>query len=461
MRSKRFWRRGICRHPEARAAYTVKTFFLENWTTGLWAIVFLAFDALLVACELALIKVRFSHFNPDLVDRLKEKRRMRPFFEDADQIVRAIRLGVAFCVLGYGLLLVPFLNTLLGILELRLWGVPTIVPLCLAFLMAWGLHYVFAELLPRGVGLRHPVQMLSVASFPVRLWVALVRPLMAFLRGLGTPFLRLAGVEDTRQLETLDLEAQLEMLGEDSTKLPAAVQRILRNALNLRDLVVADVLLPRNQVMIFDLRLSNEENLAMARETGHTRFPLCDGDLDHCIGLVHIKDLFRVRKPLEKLDFRRFKRDMIRVDAEELLEMALTKLLVHKVHMALVIDEFRGVTGVLTLERVLEQLVGDIRDEFDADEEVLIRESRDEPDEIVVAGVTPLHEVGERLGLEIESDEVSTISGLITAELGRIPEQGETVTIERLWVEVTQVDETRVLEARLRVLPEPEDGDEN
>jgi CBS domain containing-hemolysin-like protein len=440
-------------------ATIVKTFFVENWINALWAFAFLASNALLVACELALIKVRFSHFNPDLVDRLKEKKRMRPFFEDADRLVRSIRLGVAFCVLGYGLLLVPFLYQLLGLAEGQWFELSTILPLCLAFLLAWGFHYVFAELVPRGIGLRYPLQTLSATSFPVRIWAALVRPLMNLLRALGRPFLRMAGVEDTRQLETLDLEAQLEMLGEDSTKLPAAVQRILRNTLNLRDLVVADVLLPRNQVMVFDLRLTNEENLAMAREAGHTRFPLCDGDLDHCIGLVHIKDLFRVRKPLEKIDFRRHKRDMIRVDAEELLEVALTKLLVHKVHMALVIDEFRGVTGVLTLERILEQLVGDIRDEFDADEEVLIRASHDVPDEIVVSGVTPLHEIGERLGLEIDNEEVSTVSGLITAELGRIPEMGETVCIERLWVEVTEVDETRVLEARLRVLPEADEDD--
>lgn len=440
----------------------MNAFLTEHWIAGFWTLLFLGLNALLVACELALIKVRFSHFNPDLVERLRARRGMARFFEDADRIVQAIRLGTTFCVLGYGMVLFPPLQQVLIDLELAVWGLETPLSLILAFGLAVSIHYVVAESFPRGLGLQYPLETLLVTSWPVRFLRVLARPFARPLEGLAAGLLRLFGVNDQRQLETLDLEAQLELLGEDSTRLPAAVQKILRNALNLRDLVVSDVLLPRNQVQIFSLKLSNEENLKLARETGHTRFPLCDGDLDHCVGLIHIKDLFRAKGDLRSLNFRRFKREMIRVDSEEPLETALTKLLYHKVHMALVIDEFRGVEGVLTLERVLEQLVGDIRDEFDTEEEVWIRPSVGTPDEILVAGLTPLHEVEERLNVEIDNEDVSTVSGLITSELGRIPEVGERVTFENLLMEVTQVDETRVLEARIRLRDprgeSPDDG---
>ena len=149
------------------------------------------------------------------------------------------------------------------------------------------------------------------------------------------------------------------------------------------------------------------------------------------------------------MDLRRLKRNMIRIDIEEPLESALTKLLAHRMHMALVIDEFRGTEGVLTLERILEQLVGEIRDEFDADEEVLIR-ADEKTDEAVVSGLTPLHEIEANFGVEIETEEVSTIGGLVTSELGRIPESGEKLTSSGLEIEITQSDDTRVIEVRVR-----------
>jgi CBS domain containing-hemolysin-like protein len=224
---------------------------------------------------------------------------------------------------------------------------------------------------------------------------------------------------------------------------------ILKNAVMMRELVVSDVLLPRNQVKFFDLNIPLKDNLDMAKEMGHTRFPLCYGDLDRCIGLIHIKDIFRHKGGLDGLDLRHLKRNMIRIDSEEPLESALTKFLSHRMHMALVIDEFRGTEGVLTLERILEQLVGEIRDEFDADEEVLIR-SDEKSDETVVSGLTPLHEIEANFGVEIETEEVSTIGGLVTSELGRIPESGEKLTLFGLQIEITQSDETRIIEVRVR-----------
>jgi len=225
----------------------------------------------------------------------------------------------------------------------------------------------------------------------------------------------------------------------------------------MRELVVADVLLPRNQVKYFDLNQPLQENLKMAKESGHTRFPLCFGDLDRCIGLIHIKDLFRFTGDLSRLDLRRLKRNMIRIDSEEPLETALTKLLSHRMHMALVIDEFRGTEGVLTLERILEQLVGEIRDEFDAEEEVLIKADL-ESDEAVVSGLTPLHEIEAAFEVELDTEEVSTIGGLVTSQLGRIPETGERIQLGSLDVEITGVDETRVVEVRIRPASSEADG---
>lgn len=434
----------------------MKTLLLEHGITLGGIFVFLVLNAILVASELALIKVRFSHFNPHLVEKLEEHPRLSVWLDRPDRKVQVIRIGIVFCIVGYGALLFSPLLDFTGRVEVSLFGAETPISIVLSILVAVGLHYIVAETVPRAVGINFPIQTLGATALLIRTGSFVLRPFLRPLEATSRGILRGLGIDEMRQLESLDLEAQLEMLESEEPEISVVAMKMLRNTLAMRHLVVADVLLPRNQVQIFDLELSNQENLKLAIETGHTRFPLCQGDLDHCLGLIHIKDLFRHRGDLKKVNFRRLKRDMIRVGSEEPLEEALSKLLSNNVHMALVIDEFRGAEGVLTLERILEQLVGDIRDEFDSDEELLIRSSKEDPEEILVQGVTPLHEIEERFGIQIENDEVSTIGGLITSELGRIPETGETLRILNLDVEVSDVDETRVKEAKVRLLGDDE-----
>ena len=423
----------------------------------------LLLNALLVACEFSLIKVRFSHFNTDLRDRVEGHKRLNPLIEEGDRTIRVIRLGLTACLLVYALLCFPLADALLRQAELHLLGFISPISAFVAFVIALTLHQLVGEIFPRALGLAYPIQSLRLGAPFIAVLGWLTRPIRLFVLSIVRFIWRLWRREPIPDLDTLELETQIELLHKESPQMSMVAQLILKNTLLMRELVVSDVLLPRNQVKYFDLNLPLRENLAMAKESGHTRFPLCYGDLDRCLGLIHIKDIFRYPGDLAKLDLRRIKRNMIRIDSEEPLEAALTKLLAHRMHMALVIDEFRGTEGVLTLERILEQLVGEIRDEFDADEEVLIRPSI-KTDEAVVSGLTPLHEVESIFDKDFETEEVSTIGGLITSELGRIPEKGEKVEIAGLEIEITDVDETRVLEVRLRaVVPSEEeapDGDD-
>lgn len=431
------------------------TFFANHLAELIGIPLALFLNALLVACEFSLIKIRFSHFNTELREQVESHRSLGPLIASGDRTIRVIRLCLTGCLMVYALLAFPLLLSLFDMVGLNgEW--PRIVAGVLAFILAGSLHHLVGELFPRGLGLAYPYQSLLLGSPFIRLFGWVTRPIRQILLGLVRLVWRVWRKEPLPDLDSLELETQVELLRKESPQMSMVAQLILKNTLLMRELVVSDVLLPRNQVKYFDLNLSLEENLQMARESGHTRFPLCYGDLDRCLGLIHIKDIFRHPGDLSKLDLRRLKRNMIRIDSEEPLESALTKLLSHRMHMALVIDEFRGTEGVLTLERILEQLVGEIRDEFDADEEVLIRPAL-EKDEAVVSGLTPLHEIEALFGVSVDSEEVSTIGGLVTSEMGRIPETGETVVIGQFDIEITAVDDTRVLEVRIRVLsPEAE-----
>jgi CBS domain containing-hemolysin-like protein len=410
----------------------------------------LFFNALLVACEFSLIKIRFSHFNTDLRDQVEAHRLLRPLLQYGDRSIRVIRLGLTACLILYALFSYPLLMAIFGMTGLSD-GFATTGSATLSFLIAVIAHQLVGEVFPRAVGLAYPLQSLKIGA-PLIIFLGwLTRPIRLLVLGAVRFIWRLWKGEPLPDLDSLDLETQIELLRKESPEMSMVAQLILKNTLMMRELVVSDVLLPRNQVKYFDLNLSLEDNLKIARESGHTRFPLCYGDLDRCLGLIHIKDIFRYPGDLTRMDLRRLKRNMIRIDSEEPLESALTKLLSHRMHMALVIDEFNGTEGVLTLERILEQLVGEIRDEFDVDEEVLIKSDL-KNDEAIVSGLTPLHEVESLFGTHLDGEEVSTIGGLVTSELGRIPEAGECVQIENLAIEVTGVDETRIIEVRIRCI---------
>lgn len=408
--------------------------------------------AIFAAGEYSLIRIRFSHFDRELTDPLEKMPKVTAFIDLGDRATFLLRAASIACGWISALLLFPVVLSLL-------FGVPVAnnaffaaALVLVAFLLVLFLHLLLVDQLGRLLGMAQPLFALRLAIIVFQPFSLLLGPWSSAVQWLSTIFWTKISPGSPVGMESLDIDAQLALANKDAPDLSTVAQLIFKNAMLMRDLVVADVLLPRNQVRYFDLNQSLQVNLAMAKESGHTRFPLCFGDLDHCVGLIHIKDLFRYRGDLERLDLRKIKRNMIRLDGDEPLESALTKLLSHRMHMALVIDEFNGTEGVLTLERILEQLVGEIRDEFDADEEALIRTDL-ESDQVLVSGLTPLHEIETLMDCDFDNDEVSTIGGLVTSVLGRIPDKGEAIPIADIEVLVTEVEDTRVLQVRLMRQP--------
>lgn len=324
----------------------------------------------------------------------------------------------------------------------------------LTFILAMAglaLHLWMLELLPRTLAVRFPAPFLflSQALMPMAAW--LVHPALKLADSMDG-LMRKALIRSQHPLvEPLDHELQISALDIDDPDMTPVTEKIVAHALGLNDLTVYDVLLPRNQVQYFDINDSLKDNLELSRTTGHTRFPLCEGDLDACIGIVHIKDIYRFRGAPEKLDLRKIRRDIIRFDLDMPLDTALQTLLSKRIHMALAQDEFGGVAGIITLERILEELVGDIHDEFDRGEERMI--IRIKKDFFRVSGIAPIHELEEVLGIDIDNDDVSTLGGLVVAELGRIPEPGETLGMGRMVITVQEADEKRVLSCTLKLLP--------
>ena len=184
----------------------------------------------------------------------------------------------------------------------------------------------------------------------------------------------------------------------------------------------------------------------------HTRFPLCDGHLDNTIGLIHIKDMLQLmREPGAAMAS--IRREILPVPEMMPLEKLLTFFLARHAHLGLVVDEFGGTVGIVTLDNVLEELVGEIQDEFDAENPEFKRLSADE---FTIQGGVGLYELHDLAGLELESADVSTIGGYVTHLIGHLPKQGEHVRIGDYTVTITQTDGRRVGQLQFQRLSEAE-----
>ena len=250
------------------------------------------------------------------------------------------------------------------------------------------------------------------------------------------------------ELNPLDVDIQIRAMGGDSSQISATLRKIVNRTLQMHELVVHDILLPRSQVVIYDLNLGIEENLELMKSAGHTRFPLCRGDLDQCLGLIHIKDIFCFSDLATEADLMKLKREVSIFPLEMPLEEVLERMLRAKFHMALAVDNFGGIVGVITLESVLEELVGEIQDEFDTEEKQIVPIG---DDQFRISGLTLIHDIEEALEIEINSEEVSTFGGLITRELGHIPQCGERLSCHDMDIKVYEVDDRRVIAALVGV----------
>ncbi len=400
-----------------------------SWACVFGALVCAVICAILVCCEYALVKLRTT-FDEAIIARVRAHKGVQKRIEKADKLLRAIHFSIFALTGAFATLICAALDT------------HTTLEFLAAAVIAWialmGLFYTFCYLVPRSVGLSFPFAVVRrFGGFAnVCAWVCLpfLKCMTCAARGLS----RRLKATAAQPVRLLDVERQVSAMGEDVYRLSPTVRAILGNAVNLNSLDVSDIMLPRNQVVFLDVKEPVQKMLERARGSGHTRFPLCDHDLDHCLGLIHIKDVFRSAEGDTSLT--QLRRDILRLNANERLDGALSKMLRNKQHMALVVDEFGGTAGVVTLDSIVEEIVGEIRDEFDTAQEIFIIPQPDGRS-FRVSGLTPLHDLQDRFKLPFESETVSTLGGLVTDTLGRLPQKGETVRLDGSGVDV-RVDET-------------------
>jgi CBS domain containing-hemolysin-like protein len=327
--------------------------------------------------------------------------------------------------------------------------------LTLAYLMITYLHVVLGEQLPKVFAIRKALPSVLLLARPLHVFYIVFRPAIWILRH-STDWLlrivfRLEPVESTEHAHSEEELKHIVSESETADEVTETEKRIVLNALALNDRYVRDVMTPRKGVVWLDADEPFEVNLKLALDSKHTRFPLVEGHLDHSIGLIHVKDLLRLVQEGRR-DLRSIKRDILTVP-EMMPGDRLLKLFLEKhAHLALAVDEFGGAVGIVTLDNIVEELVGDIQDEFDVAEKPEFR--RISSDEFEVEGGLNLYEINQMTDLELESDEVTTIGGYVTHQLGHFPKPDEKFRIATYEVTATKVEAHRVAQLHFRRAPE-------
>jgi CBS domain containing-hemolysin-like protein len=401
-----------------------------------------------VGAEFALVKIRTSHLKTMAASGSKRAGLLRTIKDNLNAYLSACQVGITMASLGLGWLGEPFLARMLQPF-FTLAGIespPVIksVSFVLAFSAITFLHIVVGEQAPKILAIRKAMPAALFVSVPLRWFYVIFKPAIWFLNAASNWVLRwILRVEPIAEGELAHSEEELRLIvreSEKSAEVTPLGRELVFNVLDLRDRVVRDIMTPRGEIVYLDVDDDFETNVTKAIESRHTRLPLCRENVDNTIGLIHIKELLPMMRDPHP-DLMKIKRELLPVPEMMPLENLLRLFLSKHAHLAIVVDEFGGTVGLVALENVLEELVGDIQDEFDFEKEEFRKISANE---FSVDGSLGLYELSDLAKLDLESPDVSTIGGYVTHLLGHLPKTGEQVKIDDYMVTVSQADDRRV-----------------
>ena len=411
-----------------------------------------------VACEFAIIKVRASQLDELAVEGNPRARFAKYIRSHLDAYLSATQLGVTLASLALGWLGEEFLAHLIepffALANIHSHALVTSISVALAFVGITFMHIVFGELAPKYTAIANPLTVSLRLVRPLGAFYFLFKPAIWILQKSSNFLLyKVFRMKPVAGTELAHSEEELRLILEQSEKskeVSPLGRKLVLNVLDLRERVVRDIMTPRGDVVYLDLEDDFETNAQKAIASKHTRFPLCRENLDHTVGLIHIKELVPMMRDPQP-DMMKIKRELLPIPEMMPLEKLMNLFLSKHAHLAIVVDEFGGTVGMVTLEDVLEELVGDIQDEFDTEKAEF---QKINANEFTVDGTLGLYELNDLAKLELESADVSTIGGYVTHLLGHLPKQGEQVRIDGYLVTVSQTDARRVKELHFRKVEE-------
>jgi CBS domain containing-hemolysin-like protein len=425
----------------------------------LGVVVLVLANGFFVAAEFALVSIRRTRVEELIQQHRAGATSVKKALENPDRFIAATQLGITVASLGLGWLgepaLARFIEPVLALVPKAWVGtVSQSLSAVLAFALITFLHVVVGELAPKSIALQRTEATALFVVGPTLLAEALFKPAIWVLNGTGNTLLRLIGMRAASGHELVHSVEELKLLvvaSEEQGVIEDSEREMLHAVFDFGEATAHEVMVPRTEMIAIDAEAPVEALLQLATQHWLSQFPVYEGDLDHIIGLAHVKDLVRAqRSPRQAASVRGLMREALFVPATIRLDALLQEFRAKRQHFAIALDEFGGTAGLVTLADVAAEIVGEVRDPFDksAPQVQLLPDGS-----ALVDGHMQIDDVNEHFDLHLQDDHYDTIAGFVLGQLGHMAEVGDAVEAEGVRFRVEALDGKRI--ARLSLFGAP------
>nr|WP_239540876.1 hemolysin family protein [Pullulanibacillus pueri] len=417
-------------------------------------ILLILLTAFFVAAEFAIVRARKLRIELLADQGNKKAIAAKKVIHQLDEYLSACQLGITMTSLGIGWLGEPtighMIEDLFGVFSFS--GTLSVtISVILSFLFVTIFHVVLGELAPKTFAIQKAEAIVMMAAQPLIVFNIIAYPFIWILNGSANAIARLFGAKPMSESETIHTEEELRQILSESYKsgeINQSEYKYVNRIFEFDNRTAREIMIPRTETVCLYLEESLEANREIMAESTFTRYPVAENDKDNIIGLINIKELYYSRFMADnKDDIKQHIRPILHVFETIPIKQLLVKMQKERVHMAVLMDEYGGTSGIVTVEDILEEIVGEIRDEFDTDERPMIDEV--EEGTYLVDGKTLLSEINRFFNQELEHDDIDTIGGLILAKYPNISE-GMELHLGTLNVQIAELSGTQIKKVKIK-----------
>ena len=419
--------------------------------------------AFFVATEFAVVRLRGSQVSQMVLDGKKNALAVQRVAANLDGYLSACQLGITITALGIGALAEPaFEQLLIPLFDLAgvSHNVSKPIAFALAFIIATFLHVVVGELAPKTAAINIP-EKIGQFTAPLIIWFyRILYPLIWFMNGSANLLVRMFGMKPASEHGDAHSEDEIRLIlseSYESGKINKAEYGYVNRIFTFDEMLAKEIMVPRTDMVCLFTDHSLQENIDIIRKEQYTRFPVADGSKDNIIGMINTKQLYLQYDNNPDFDFKSLILPLVTVSEVTPVKTLLTRMQKERVHIALLLDEYGGTSGLITIEDILEEIVGEIRDEFDEDERKNVEKLSDT--HYLFDGNVSLLEVKDLTGLDFHDEEVTTIGGWLYSHMEE-PAVGKSLTYEHVTLTVREMNRHRIRKVEILIdLPAAEESD--
>lgn len=421
---------------------------IQSYVMLLTALILVLMNGFFVLSEFAIVKVRKTKLEEFVKQGRKSAVLALKMSNSLDTYLSATQLGITFSSLALGWIGEPALARLIESNVSFLANNPVLlhtISFTIAFSIVTFLHVVFGEIVPKSIAIAKAEVMVLYIARPLYIFWLIFYPLIRFFDIVAAAVLRALGVKPATEHELAHSEEELRIIVNESFKgghIDSVESEIIKNAVDFSETVAKEIMTPRKDMICLNSEKSFEENIKRVTSTKHTRYPYCHGGKDNIVGMVHTRDLLNNALENKEIDISKLVRPIIMVPENTSISSILTRMNKSRIHLALVVDEYGGTSGLITMDDIIEEIIGETTDEHDPKNETIkkIDENKYELD-----GMVNIEKVEEILDINFDDDKVSvTIGGRIFNLIGRLPIAGETIEDKDCTYKIIEVGSNRI-----------------